>query len=463
MEISEIFGRLTDIVCVHTERCDVVGKEIGQRDSIPPPESCYSITCWKSTAPAPTGESCHHFVILLSTPYQAFLAATCYNKVINSVSFKGVHNLKEVAMNNSDQFPVSGKQYPVNSEQYAVSRHRRAREILGRAGLILLVFALLIAACSPARAPETVQERAPLIEAEAPGEEVGALDAVSKEGGIAEEPAAEEPALQAPADDANLLSFQSGTDRMVIKDALIDLLVSDTDRAVAQVTQLAAEQGGYIIDARSWQENSYKFAELKLGVPVNTFEHTLNVLRDLGLQVTNETVSGQDVSAEYNDLQSSLTNLQATADRVRGFLDQAKTIDEALTINATLAELEAQIEQVKGQMHYYEGRSAFSTVTVRLSPQIIFPTPTPTPTPTPPRPWDPGRTFRQARAITVRNAQHFIDSMIWFVVIYWPVILIGIAGALVLRKAYRKSKAQPVPPTPSWQQDSSEPTSADEE
>jgi hypothetical protein len=249
---------------------------------------------------------------------------------------------------------------------------------------------------------------------------------------------------------------------MVIKDALIELLVSDTDRAVAQATRLAAEQGGYIIDARSWQENGYKYAEIKLGVPVNTFEHTLNVLRDLGLQVTNETVSGQDVSAEYNDLQSSLTNLEATAERVRGFLDQAKSIEEALTINATLAELEAQIEQVKGQMRYYEGRSAFSTVSVRLSPQIVLPTPTPTPTPTPPPAWDPGRTFRQAAAITIRNAQHFIDSLIWFVVIYWPLVLIAIMGVIVLRYAYRKSRAQAISSASSGQKPPSETSGADQ-
>jgi hypothetical protein len=305
--------------------------------------------------------------------------------------------------------------------------------------VFLIAMMLLLAACAPA-----VQEV--MVEKEMRAEELPdeAIQAPEGEDGMAVGEPGEMTAPQA-ANDKLLIAFQSGPERMVIKDAQIDLLVSDTDRAVAQATKLAAEQGGYIIDAQAWFDGGYKYAELKLGVPVATFEHTLNVLRDLGLEVTNESVSGQDVSAQYNDLNSKLTNLEATAERVRGFLEDAKTIEEALTINQTLAGLEAQIEEVKGQMRYYEGRSAFSTVTVRMNPQIIAPTPTPTPTPVPPPAWDPGKTFRQASAITVKNMQHFVDSAIWFVVIYWPLIVLAILGVLVVRYLRRKAKSLATP------------------
>jgi len=42
--------------------------------------------------------------------------------------------------------------------------------------------------------------------------------------------------------------------------------------------------------------------------------------------------------------------LEATAARVRAFLDQARTVEESLKINGQLSELEGQIEQVKGQL-----------------------------------------------------------------------------------------------------------------
>ncbi len=80
---------------------------------------------------------------------------------------------------------------------------------------------------------------------------------------------------------------------MIIKDGLMDLLVQDTDVALDRVTQLAADQGGYIVSSRVWMENGYKHAELRMGVPSMTFEDTLNRLRRLAIEVLNEQASGR--------------------------------------------------------------------------------------------------------------------------------------------------------------------------
>ena len=143
---------------------------------------------------------------------------------------------------------------------------------------------------------------------------------------------------------------------------------------------------------------------------------------------------GQDVSNEYVDLQSKLTNLEATAARIRDFLNDAKTIEETLTVSAQLAELEAQIEQVKGQMRYYQGRSAYSTVTINLVPQHPTPTPTLTPTPLPPTPtptptpgWNAADTFDDASKVLVNLTQDTIDLLIWVGLVLLPIAaVIGI-------------------------------------
>lgn len=311
---------------------------------------------------------------------------------------------------------------------------------------LMALLTLLAAACSPAAAP------LPPAATEAPAapRELVEVEAAVKAPAVAEAPVmAEAPAMaeaQAaayPGPQAIVLS-QPGqpSRRMIIKDGLMELLVQDTDVALERVTQLAADQGGYIVSSRVWMENDFKHAELRMGVPSMTFEDTLNRLRRIGVQVLNEQASGQDVSAEYNDLQSRLINLEATAARVREFLEQARTVEESLKINATLSDLEGQIEQVKGQMKFYEDRAAYSTITVLLKPQMPTPTPTltptVTPTPTPTPSWNPGKTAASASKVMVSLVKSTIDALIWAAFLLWPFVLVALIAWLIYRRLRRK-------------------------
>jgi hypothetical protein len=233
--------------------------------------------------------------------------------------------------------------------------------------------------------------------------------------------------------DVAMLNYQSSSVRMVIKDAEMELLVEDTDRAIDQVTQLSADYAGYLISSQSWYDGEFKYAAIRLAIPSQAFEAALTNLRHLGVKVVKETGSGQDVSAEYTDLQSRLTNLEATAARVREFLNAAQTVEESLKVNQQLSELEVQIEQIKGQMKYYEGRSAFSTITVNLTPQRPTPTPAPTATPTAtpaptatptPKPnWNPAHTFNDASGVLGTLLRATIDLLIWVTVGFGPFLV----------------------------------------
>jgi hypothetical protein len=212
---------------------------------------------------------------------------------------------------------------------------------------------------------------------------------------------------------------------MIIKNADIKLLVEDTDVAIDRATQAVGDLNGYIISSRVWYQpwydgENYKYATITIGVPVDQFERTLTRLRGLAVKVLDETASGEDVSNQFVDLQSQVTNLEATRDRIKSFLDEAKTVDEALRINTELANVEAQIEQIKGQMNYLQDRSAFSTITINFEP--VLPeelTPTPTPSPTP-NPWNPGATFNNAKKDSDLAYQGIIDFLIWVLVVLVP-------------------------------------------
>jgi hypothetical protein len=234
-----------------------------------------------------------------------------------------------------------------------------------------------------------------------------------------------------------------GANRLIIKNADVKLLVADSDAAIDRTTQIVGDLGGYIVSSRVWYQDwqdgkSYKYATITIGIPVEQFERALSRLRGLSIKVLDETASGEDVTSQFVDLQSQLTNLQATRERIKGFLEQATTVDEALRINQELSNIEAQIEQIQGQIKYLSDRSAFSTITVNFEPDLPpVATPTPSPTPTPDA-WDPGKTFDDAKESVTYAYQGIVDFLIWFFVvlvpIFGPIVLIVWGLWKVLRR-----------------------------
>jgi hypothetical protein len=294
---------------------------------------------------------------------------------------------------------------------------------------VLMLVMLVLTACGPAQAPAA---QAPNVANEAD------LYAVA--------PASDAAAAALPKTDAGqtttnpqpgLVTVQTGPDALInaqpnhkiIKNGEIRLLVENTDNAIDRVLQVVGDTGGYVVSSRSWYQSvndqNYKYATLSIGVPVDQFEATIRRLRTLAIRVLDENASGEDVTSEYVDLESQLGNLQATRDRIRAFLVDAKTVEESLRINQELTNIEGQIEQVKGRMNYLANRSAFSTITIQLEPDIppLPPTPTPTIIPSPtPDPWQPGKTMHQAGTTIVSIYQGLAELAIWLIMVVIPLL-----------------------------------------
>ena len=223
------------------------------------------------------------------------------------------------------------------------------------------------------------------------------------------------------------------SNRMIVKNAEIRMLVQETDDAIDRALQVVGDVNAYIISSKVWYQDAnginYKYATLTIGVPVDQFETAMRRLRSLSIRVLDENASGQDVTDEYVDLQSQLGNLEATRDRIRTFLDDAKSVEESLRINQELTNIEGEIEKVKGRMNYLSNRSAFSTITATFEPDIpplptptITPTPTPLPTPTP-KVWNPGKTAEHAKDTVVSAYQIIIEMLIWIMMVIVPLLL----------------------------------------
>jgi hypothetical protein len=227
----------------------------------------------------------------------------------------------------------------------------------------LLALALALSACGGAAAPTS---QAPI-----PGN--------SGTGGGAVAPAA--PALEssrsldqsgAPAGaatgGAQPAVPQQQFDRLVIKTADLSLQVESVRDAEAAVRAKVQALGGYVVKAENSGAEENLTSRITFRVPAQRFDEALAGVQGLAKKLLGRTVSGDDVTEEFIDLDSRLRNLNATRDRLMTFLDKAQNVQEALSVNQSLSDIQGQIEQIKGRIQFLKQSAALSTVTVALQP-----------------------------------------------------------------------------------------------
>jgi len=254
------------------------------------------------------------------------------------------------------------------------------------------------------------------------------------------------PEMEAPAEEPRApgrAADPAVTERLIIRNATLDIVVRDTDEAVGEISAMTEELGGYIIESslRSYQEGVRAY--LRIRVPAESLNRALERIREQAEEVNSESVTGQDVTDQYVDLQSRRRHLEATEERLLAFMDDAEDTEAALEVYDRLQNIQAEIEHVKGRMQYLQESAAMATITVNITPSRLA-------QPLQVGGWRPVGTLRDAFESLVRVMQFFVDALIVIVVLIAPVIVVialPLVGAFFLIRGLvrrrRKDKKEP--------------------
>jgi hypothetical protein len=244
--------------------------------------------------------------------------------------------------------------------------------------------------------------------------------------------------------------------QMVVKTASLNILVDDPSQSLADIMKLADDLGGYTVSSNRYQSYSSSGAELPSGnvtirVPADKLTDAMDKIKkmtgDPAKFVTNETVSGQDVTQAYTDLQSRLRNLQEAADELTKMYDKAVKAEDVLAIYNQKMAVTEQIEVLKGQIKYYEDASATSSITVQIDAKASV-------QPLTVAGWEPKGIARDAVQALINFLKGLADFLIWLVILILPIlIVIGLPGYflirwLVRRNRSKKAQQKQVPPLP---------------
>lgn len=129
-------------------------------------------------------------------------------------------------------------------------------------------------------------------------------------------------------------------------------------KTIDTIIDTAESLGGYLAGRKD--------TSVQIRVPSSRFRESLQMLEKLG-EITHRSVTADDVSEQYSDLEVRLTNLKATQKRLHEFLARAGTIADMLTVGQELERVSGEIEAIEGKMRFLRSRAAFSVVTVNLT------------------------------------------------------------------------------------------------
>jgi hypothetical protein len=297
---------------------------------------------------------------------------------------------------------------------------------------VIIVIALLLSSCAAARSETDtggVAPEAPAFEAP-PGEPAPEMprEAGGEQGG-------------------------SNAERLVIKNAYLQIVVDKPDESLDRLSKMAEEMEGFVVTANLSKNVLANGAEvpsanITLRVPAERLDEALSRIEAESDRLPlNKNISSQDVTSEYTDLQSRLRNLEAAEAQLTQILEDANRTEDVLSVYSQLTQVREQIEVLKGQILYYERSAALSSVTVELiANEAVQPITI--------GGWEPVGVAKSAIEALVSALQFLANVAIWLVLFLVPILVvivlpIFIIVRLVLRGRARRRQQAAAPPSAS--------------
>lgn len=245
----------------------------------------------------------------------------------------------------------------------------------------------------------------------------------------------------APQSDINLkysrdVAPVESTTRLVIQDTNLSLVVKDVSASIKQIESTASSLGGYLVNSYLSKPEGAASGNIVVRVPEAKRSEALDSFKNLAVKVVSESVSGNDVTDEYVDLDSRLAVLLTTKKKFEEILDKAFTVNDLLNVQRELINLQSQIDSLKGQQKYYEQSAKLNKVTVYLSTDELALPYAPT------TEWRPTVVFKTAvRSLltTVRSLGNLVIWLAVYSVIFIPLLIIF----LFLRRRFFRRLSNP--------------------
>lgn len=215
--------------------------------------------------------------------------------------------------------------------------------------------------------------------------------------------------------------LSASPDRLVVTETSLSLVVDDVRETAEAIVEKAESEGGFMVSRSLSQPEEAPYGYLSIRVPSDRAEEVLGYFRDLAVKVVSEQVLARDVTDQYEDIGKKLATLEQTKSRLEEIMAQAQKIEDILTAQEKVINLQNQIDSLKGRQEYLEKTAKLSLITVHLSTDELS------------LPYQPSETFRpqvifkQAVRSVILTLRGLVEGLIWlgvYGVIWLPILIL---------------------------------------
>jgi len=153
-------------------------------------------------------------------------------------------------------------------------------------------------------------------------------------------------------------------DRKVIKEGELTFETADVTATKSLIDRTVRELDGYISKDEAHEYGDRIQHSVTIRVRADKFDTLVQEISESVKKLDSKNVNVLDVTAEFIDIESRIKTKKELQERYREILKKANKVEEILSIEREIGQLQTEIESVEGQMKYMKDRISLSTLSV---------------------------------------------------------------------------------------------------
>ena len=160
----------------------------------------------------------------------------------------------------------------------------------------------------------------------------------------------------------------TGSTPMIVRTAALSVTVQEFGKARNRLDEILVRHQGYLGDLEvSTPNNQARVLKGTLRIPTGQMDGALTEIKSLG-HVEDESQNGEEVTAQYVDLQARLANARHTEQRLTEVLQQRTgKLSDVLTVETEIARVRGEIEAMEAERKSLATQVAFATLNLTLT------------------------------------------------------------------------------------------------